>query len=271
MKKFTLLLIILCASLHSCEEVVDVQTGTMEPKLVVDASINWIKGTSGKYQVIRLSTTADYYAEQAPSASGAIVEVSAGNGQRFTFLEDDAISGNYLCDNFVPLLYETYTLTVIYNGETYTASETLYPAPDLLYTTQEKGGFLGDGKIIKAFFMDTPNQENFYMHQFSREGKLSQVAVFDDSFVDGNETFTVRFFDELPKDQIVQINLISISERYYNYMTKILTTVSDGNVGPFQVAPAQLRGNIINQTNEEDTAFGYFRLSEVSQIEHTVE
>jgi len=271
MKNFTLLLLVLCASLVSCEEVVGVQTGTMEPKLVVDASINWIKGTTGKYQIISLSTTTDYYNEQVPPASGASVQVSASNGQIFVFKEDEAISGNYLSEDFVPLLYETYTLTVVYNNETFTASETLYPSPELLYTTQENGGLFGDGKIIKAFFMDPKNEENYYMHQFSRDGKQSQVAVFDDSYVNGNETFTVRFFDDLPKGDIIYINLMGISERYYNYMNKILVTVSDENIGPFQVAPAQLRGNIINQTNKNNYAFGYFRLSEVSQIQHTVE
>lgn len=271
MKKITLLLFFACMIVQSCEEVVGVETGTMQPRLVVDASIKWVKGTTGKYQIISLSTTTDYYDESVPAASGAVVFITAGNGERFDFLEDEAVSGNYLCDSFVPLINETYTLTVLYNGQTFTAVESLLPAPDLLYTTQENGGLPGDGKIVKAFFIDPSGEENFYMHQFSRAGKLSQVAVFDDSYVNGNETFTVRFFDELPKGDLIYIDLMGISERYYNYMNKILVTVSDENVGPFQVAPAQLRGNIINRTNENNYAFGYFRLSEVSQIEHTVE
>jgi len=271
MKKFTLLLLLFCITFLSCEEVVVVDTGTMEPKLVIEASINWIKGSTGKYQIITLSTTTDYYNKKVPPVSGAVVFVTAVNGERFDFFEDEAISGNYLCDDFVPVINQSYTLTVVYKEETFTATETLLPAPDLLYTTQENGGIFGDGKIVKAFFIDPPNDENFYMHQFSRAGKLSQVAVFDDSYVNGNETFTVRLFDELDKGDVLNIDLMGISERYYNYMNKIIVTVSDENVGPFQVAPAQLRGNIINRTNDDNYAFGYFRLSEVSQIEHTAE
>lgn len=271
MKKITLLLIAIASLFISCEDVISVDTGTMEPKLVVDASINWIKGTTGQYQIISLSTTTDYYNLVTPSVSGAVVEISNTNGDIFTFKEDTSIPGAYFCDNFNPKLKETYTLTVIYNNEIFTATEILYAAPDLLYTTQEEGGLLGNGEIVKAFFVDPPNEENFYMHLFSRAGKLPQTAVFDDSYVNGNETFTVRLFDELPKNDVIYIDLMGISERYFNYMSKIMTTVSEANAGPFEVAPAQLRGNIVNRTDQNNYAFGYFRLSEVSQIQHTAQ
>lgn len=271
MKIITLLLVALSSLFISCEDVVSVDTGTMAPKLVVDASINWIKGTEGNYQVISLSTTKDYYDLSSYEVVGADVQISNSSGNIFIFREDKSIPGAYFCDDFEPQINEAYTLTIVYNNETFTAEETLFAAPDLLYTTQEEGGLFGNGQIVKAFFVDPPNEENYYMHLFSRTGKLPQVAVFDDSYVDGNETFTVRLFDELPKNDVVYIDLMGISKRYYNYMGKILTTVSDVNAGPFEVAPAQLRGNVINRTNQNNYAFGYFRLSEVSQIQHTAQ
>jgi hypothetical protein len=61
---------------------------------------------------------------------------------------------------------------------------------------------------------------------------------------------------------------MGISERYYNFMSKIYATVSETNAGPFETAPAEIRGNIVNMTNPNTFAYGYFNLSEVSQIEH---
>jgi hypothetical protein len=106
------------------------------------------------------------------------------------------------------------------------------------------------------------------MQRFTRPDKQPQTGVFDDEFVNGNETFTVFFFEDLPHDQTINIELLGISERYYNYMSKIYATVSEANVGPFETAPADVHGNIINQSDPNNFAYGYFSLSEVSQIEH---
>jgi len=252
----------------SCEDVVNVDLGTTEPRLVVDASIYWYKGYTGESQVIRLSTSTSYYTDEIPMVSGAIVNVENSLGVVFSFFENEKVPGVYVCNSFMPELGETYTLTVKYEDEFYTATETMYPVPDLLYTTQEYGGISGDSPLIKAYFQDPGDQQNFYMQRCQRTDKKSQTTVFNDEYVNGNETFTFLFFEDLPHGVPVDIQLMGISERYYNYMNKIYATVSETNVGPFETAPAELRGNIINNSNPDNYAFGYFRLSEVSQIEH---
>lgn len=268
MKKNIWLLLILPFLTVSCEDVVSVDTNTAAPRLVVDASILWFKGYTGESQIIKLSTSAGFYDEDIPMVSGAIVNVTNSRGNVFSFMEGPKYEGYYVCNNFVPEFGETYTLTIRSGDNTYTATETIYPVPDLLYTTQESGGITGNSPIIKAFFKDPGDETNFYMQRFIRPEKLPQSAVFDDEFVNGNETFTVRFYDELPHDEEIEIQLMGISERYYDYMSKIFTTVSETNAGPFETAPAQIRGNIINRANPDDFAYGYFRLSEVSQIQH---
>lgn len=270
-KKMTLLLLLFSLAFSSCEDVVSIDTNTSEPKLVVDASILWHKGFNGESQIIRLTTSTAFYDETVPMASGATVSISNSSGETFVFKEGNKYPGVYICSSFNPELWENYTLTIKYKGEIYTAMETMYPVPDLLYTTQEIGGLSGTSPIIKAFFKDSGDEENFYMHRFSREEKRPQSAVFDDVFVNGNETFTVRFYDELPQGEEINIELMGISKRYYNYMMKVYSTVSETNVGPFEVSPAELNGNVVNQTNPDNTAYGYFRLSEVSQITHTAE
>jgi hypothetical protein len=52
----------------------------------------------------------------------------------------------------------------------------------------------------------------------------------------------------------------------------ILLSVA-GNTGgsPFQSPPATVRGNIINTTNFDNYALGYFRLSETDSASYVIE
>ena len=57
----------------SCEDVVNLDLETADPKLVIDAEIIWKKGTSGNEQTIKISKTAPYYNNTTPKVSGARV------------------------------------------------------------------------------------------------------------------------------------------------------------------------------------------------------
>ena len=84
--------IILIFSLSSCEDVIDVELDTAAPRLVVEASIDWEKGTDGSYQKIKLTTTTDYFGTEIPTVSNAIVSITNLNsGQIFTFLDKATI------------------------------------------------------------------------------------------------------------------------------------------------------------------------------------
>ena len=56
-----------------CEKAINVPLKTASPRLVIDASIDWVKNTSGNDQKILLSTTTGYYSSEFPSVSGAVV------------------------------------------------------------------------------------------------------------------------------------------------------------------------------------------------------
>ena len=59
----------------SCEKVINVDLTTAAPKLVIDGSIKWEKGTDGNEQTIKLSTTTSYYSNTIPTVSNAVVFV----------------------------------------------------------------------------------------------------------------------------------------------------------------------------------------------------
>ena len=93
----------------------------------------------------------------------------------------------------------------------------------------------------------------------------------EDEFTNGN-TMTMFYEqedDKLNPDDIVNINLFSISERYYNYMSLLLD--QQDSDGPFSTTPVTLVGNCINTTNSEIKPFGYFRVTQFVDSDYIVQ
>ena len=272
MKKYSLYIVLFLSFFAiSCEDVVDVDLNKSEPKLVIDASIKWEKGTLGSQQIIRLTTTGDYFNNTVPAANGAIVTITDSNAIVYNFIEDGT-TGYYKCTNFNPVLNEVYTLSVIYNGQTYTSTDKLYPVPTITTIEQDLNGITGNEIELKFNFQDNGAEENFYMEEYKVPFRpFPLLGVFDDEFTNGNEMFSLIIDEDLEVGQNINFTLHGISERYHNYMN-ILIGISGGlSNGPFSTPPATVKGNIINQTNAVDYPLGYFRLSEVDMKNYVVQ
>lgn len=270
MKKIFIILSIILFT--SCEEVVDVNLATAPPKLVIDASINWEKGTSGSLQTIKLTTTTGYYQQQIPTVSGATVTVTNSSNTVFNFVEAPN-TGNYVCTNFVPVLNENYTLKVTYNGQIYTASEKLLPTPNILDTEQKNDLGLNNDEIgLKINFNDFGSQRNYYLFRVDSDLKpFPEYQIIDDQFTDGNKMSWLYSHKDLVKGKKIFYTQYGVSENYYNYINLIIIASSGGNNGPFQAIPTKVRGNIINQTSEKNYALGYFRLGEIVKSDYTIQ
>jgi len=273
-KSFALILLLFTAAFFtSCEDVVNVDLDEAAPRLVVDAAINWQKGTAGNEQKIKLSTSTGYYDSSIPTVSGAVVNIKNSLGTTFDFIETVPNSGEYICSTFVPQLNESYTLTVISNGQTLTATETLKPVPAIDKIEQEtKPGFgdEGDAIEVKIYFTDNGLTRDFYMMRYQSSRKaIPEFNIDDDEFFQGNQIFGLYRDSDLDIGDNLDITLYGISERYSNYMT-ILIGIAGGG-GPFSVPPSTLRSNIVNQTNFDNYVFGYFTLSETDHVNYTIE
>lgn len=260
-----------CFFLLACTKVVKVDLETAEPKLVIDASIDWVKGTTGNEQKIKLSTTTGYYSTTFPTVSGADIVITNSADTVFKFIEN-AGSGEYICSNFHPVIGETYTLKIVLNGEVYTATETCIGVPKIENNIAQNnsGGFGGDEVEITYYFQDNGNEENHYLHRI-----LSPVSTFpdykakDDERSQGNLMQEYFSDKDLKAGEMINIRLYGISRRYYDYFRKLLAA-SGAGTGPFQTTPGLVRGNVINQTHFANFAYGYFRLSEVDVRDYTI-
>lgn len=273
MKSKLSILILLAVFLNSsCEKIIDVKLNTESPRLVVDAALSWVKGTDGKNQSVILSTTTSNFNKEIPKVSGAAVYATNSSNRRFDFIEEPATKGKYTCINFVPVINETYVLTIIYKGETYKGQEKLTAVNAIERVEQRSDlGINRDEFGIKVHFKDTPDQDDFFVLSFVTPSlAFPSIEVTRDKFFEGRTTFGLFSYSKLKLNDPISIRLNGVSERYYNYFLK-LTDTANGGGGPFQPTPSSaIRGNLVNQTKESNYCLGYFSISETDITTYTI-
>ena len=78
------ILLITVLFFNACTDVIDVEVPTEETKLVIEASINWEKGTSGSDQTIYLSKSTPFFETNGNvPVSGASVVIT--NNKRWIY------------------------------------------------------------------------------------------------------------------------------------------------------------------------------------------
>jgi len=270
--KHIALVLILIGFLNSCTDTVDVDVPNGGARLVVEASINWEKGTSGQTQTIKLSLSTAFFDSNpdVPVTGASVIVTKDDDGAQFVF--DDQNNGDYITNNFEPEIDQPYTLEILYNGQTYVANETLMSVTEINNVEQTLEGDGDEEEIqIKVFFDDPATIENYYLGEFnSSVNPLLTLTALSDQFTDGNENFIEFDNEELVAEATVDISVYGISEAYFNYID-ILIEQSGETDGPFQTTPVQLRGNCFNQNNSNEEVLGYFRLSEVVKTTYVIQ
>ena len=266
-------LLIAIGLLSSCTDTVDVDVPNGGSRLVVEASIKWEKGTLGQTQAIKLSKSTGYFDSNldVPVTGASVTVTKDDDGLQFTF--EDQNDGDYSTTNFVPQLNQSYTLEILYNGQTYTATETLIPITEINDIEQTIEGDLEEDEIqLKVYFDDPANIDNYYLGEFnSSVNTLLTLSTLSDQFTDGNENFIEFDNEDLAAGATVDISLYGISESYYNYISLLIDQSEGEGGGPFQTTPVQLKGNCINANDSNEEVLGFFRLSEVVKTTYTIE
>ena len=256
-------------SFTSCTDVVDVNVPTGKERLVIEASIDWVKGTQGNLQQIKLSNSTPYFAKNTenPVTNAEVKVVNTNDGAEFVF--QHSVNGLYTTSNFIPVLNDSYSLEISYNGNMYAAEETLLSVTEITKIEQtSENGFNLDDSEVRIYFNDPSGVENYYLAQFkSNQTSIPYLETLKDEFVDGNQNF-IEYEDSNIGTQL-NIRLYGISETYYNYMTLLIQ--QNQSDGVFQTIPSALIGNCKNVNDPKEEVLGYFRLSEVDKTNHTIQ
>lgn len=260
-----------------CERIIDVELEEGPTRLVVEGRIELVKEAPSGAQSIRLTTTDEFFSNVAtPAATGASVIVTDDGGGVFPFVETGP--GLYTTGNLAASIGTTYTLTIDWQGDTYSATATLHAVPpiDRLYLLFEEESAIIEEEGYRATidYTDPAGIVNYYLWEQIVDGEIALLPdpgnafnlVSEDRFYDGQAVFAYQPNDEIALNvgQSVEIRQVALSRDAYDYYLALFEQNSLGSGDPFSIPPANVRGNVENVTAPERLALGYFEAAEVS-------
>ncbi len=249
--KNSLTIIILLLLFASCEKVIDVDLNDAAPEIVIEANLS----NSTNMGEVFLSKTGSYFGESSiGKISDALVTVEDEFGNRFDFEEVEA--GYYKTEKIIIEDEISYRLSVDVEGKKYESVSKLNPVvvmDSLAFFYDDGFAFLDGGYIVKVYFVDPPDQKNYYRIKIFENDTLvneaDELILFDDRLINGQtlEVALQGFLFE-PEDTIA-VQLISLDEGAYEYYKTFQELT---NVNPGSAAPANPTSNISNN------ALGFF-------------
>ena len=274
----------------SCEEIIDIDLDEGVTRLVVEGRVEKIQGRLSGSQVIKLSTTDDYFSQaHTPEVQGAVVVVSDDLNNTFQFMESATEPGSYTTDSLFAETDRTYTLTIEYDGDTYTAQETLLSvaAIDSIYQVYQEdyrpsvhgGNDLDEGYVPTIDYSDPAGIENYYQWEIYVDGEYRIEAdpgnlfrlIQNDELYDGQQVIghTPDGHLFLEPGQVVMIRQMSLSRVGYDFLSLFFSQSAER--GMFDTPPATIRGNVINVTDSGHYPLGIFGASEVAEAEIVIQ
>lgn len=270
-------------SMSACTDVITLELEDPDPVLVVDGYIS----NMDTIQEIRLSSLDNYFAsEPTDYTKFKLAEV--------TLREDGVDAGSYVFNDtkmcfelpYEGIVGKEYQIHIsLPDGSSYLSAtelmEPFVPIDTIWYEFANVDGpssSEGDYSIL----INTKEPEGLgdnYQWKSYINGAYNFLAddilVSDDRFVEGQDIIDVELYSMSVEDYelnklasptsqvIVKIEQTRISLRYYDYVTLVAQQILQ--VGsPFASPPAEIRGNVYKEGEDEVLALGYFYTSSIA-------
>lgn len=276
----------LCLTLLSCEDVIEVDLDSEDPRLIVDALIRVDTTQQLTEANIRVSLSSSFFDEIQPAV---IDEMSIQNSETGIFIPYEPVPGepglyrpfpttispvedNKIVTTALLETADSYILTIIYEGESFLARTSFVPTSDIDSITQGEGGLFNeeDTEVIIEF-TDNPERQDFYVFDFD----FGEFLTSQDEFFSGQQFAFSYFYDtEIEPGDEINISILGAEEAFFNYMNGLLEQSQQGANGPFQTPVATVRGNILkaegidnieifnNVDRPDDFVLGYFAIAQ---------
>ncbi len=266
MRKFIFLLF-LGFSITSCEDVIDVDLNEAAPRLVIDARLELLENGDSR-NTVKLTRSSGFFEEQNPTVTNASVAVIDGNGITYTFTYNDQL-GLYVNNSLDIQSDLNYELVINDGQEVYRATQQLVRTVPLEDPEQEEiTGFGDDLTEVTVFFNDPLTPGDNYLFTY-RDSFNIAIETSDDEFINGNRTPATFFIEDLEPGTPIIFSSTGLDAAGYQFFETLIQQTDDAGGGPFDTQPATVRGNIINPNNPDRFPFGYFRVSEVYELNYT--
>ena len=243
-----------------CEEKIDIDVNSSDPKLVVEGQLTDSDEIFLNY--VRLSLSSNYFGAEDPVyISNAIIQLFEDDVLIDTL--DYIVDGYYYAGSpgFKAKVGSTYNIRIDYDGEVYEAGEPMLPVPDidsLTFAYSEGSLFVDEGYYVYINTQEFPEPGDHYRFLYYTNGVLQDARGFivSDEFVNGSYisyNFNNEYTHEL--GDTVMIRALSITEDAYRFYNDLDNQQETGNL--FDTPSGNIRGNISNG------AYGYFEVSSV--------
>ena len=252
-----------------CQDVIDIEVPSESSRLSIDALIRITDITQPNATIqVKASLTSSFFGEIETAQLSTISISNENTGESLSLLSTGA-DGNYTGEWAMEQLTQgVLILTLEYDNQTYVAKTQFVPSVPIDNLVQGDATlFEGTETEVLITFTDTPGRTDFYLFDFDFE----EYLVSEDAFYEG-QSFQFSYFydDKVKPGMTVDIGLLGVDEPFFNYMNQLILQAS-GDQGPFQTPSATVKGNIINSTNADNFALGYFAVSQIFTRSLTLE
>ena len=247
--------------LSSCEDVIDVETPSAPPRLVVEALFRVNENEPFIPVEVKVRLTDNFFSTLPVTELERIVILIESIEDGIVIATGDSIlketapgSGIYVPD-------QTYTderiptsilendinfiLVITHEGRRYFA-QTKYARAVPISSIRQGTDILFDDDETEVIvsFADAPDQDNFYIFDFD----FNEFLVTEDEFYQGQEFEFSYFYDrQFEAGREIQISLLGADKTFFDYMSQLIEQTEDSQ-GPFQTPIATVRGNIFDIT-----------------------
>jgi hypothetical protein len=251
--QLTIALLLIC-SFSSCEKVIDLNLDTSAPIIVIQGNVF---DHDGPYKIQISKTVAFTESNIFPAVTDAKVTISdnLGNSEILT----ESSPGMYITSTLKGTPGVTYTLTVVAEGNTYTAVSTM-PEPVEIYRIYIRKSDVGSNREVAFDFQDPPDIDNYYrVLEYINDSLKTGVNVGNDKLYPGKMITYSLGSSSLKEDSVLQsgdrvrIQFECIDKNVYEYFR---TTKGNSDQS---TSPTNPTSNISNG------ALGYFSACTVRQ------
>ena len=267
MKKWLLYFLICTIPLAGCEDVIEVETPSEDPRLVVEGLLR-VDVTQQFIPVeIKLTQTSNFFGEIEPvtdvdqiiiivqlldengfptggTAVSNLTQLVPGSGIYVpdpSFATDQRIPVSIVLEEDIE-----FTLVVSWQGRRYAAQTQYVPSVPIDELLQGDNTLFDDEETeVIVRFTDDEQPGQYYLFDFG----FGNFPASEDTFYNGQEFEFSYFYDEaFDPGMEIEISLLGADRTFYNYMDLLIEQTS-GAQGPFQTPVATVRGNVFDVTN----------------------
>ncbi|MEM7187819.1 MAG: DUF4249 family protein [Bacteroidota bacterium] len=232
--------VVMLAVSFSCEDVIEVDVPSEEPRLIIDALIRVDTLQAITNVCVKVTESTSFFETPKPAALEQITLAGA------VLLEQSEGSGIYCREvSTQQLMQDELFLAIDYKDQIFAAFTNFATGVPIDSLQQGPGGQSDDETELVVSITDDPDKDNFYLFDFDR----AEFLTTEDQFYQG-QSFSFSFFyeDELPSGTELDVSLLGITPRFHSYMEKIIEQ-SESEFDLFDTPAITVRGNILNATD----------------------